>query len=541
MAFILLFAGFETTVNLIGNGVYALLRNPEQRERLQRSLDAGETGLLETGIEELLRYDGPVELATWRFATEPLTLGGQRIAAGDPVLVVLAAADRDPERFADPDTLDLSRRDNQHLGYGHGIHYCLGAPLARLEGQTALATLADAPPGPATRGGSCRFALAWRAHHARTAHSSGGVRIPDIAPVKVTLCQLRDFHVICAASTCDKRSTAATFTVRLTSHLSVTRKATACAPGTADTVAPVRHPPSSSPQESPARPSPSRCSARPVRTRPTPRPGTGSPSARAAACGVPTSATASTAGSSSRRRPGRTYGGDGVRLACRPGQPLAADSRRREGPRRPGATGVAQLRGDLRAHGGRGRCRVSTREACSSPDPTESADPSDEASDEASAEGAIEVVVRQVVGRSRPARRRARRPVRHRASRQPMSRIQSGSADSSRLLRFVRQPRRAVSTVARRPPRRARARRTGGDRDSGRHASRGNGDGRDTRDSAADGTYTVRPGDNLWAIADAQKVHGGWPALYEANKTAVGDDPDLILPGQSLDLGVKAE
>ncbi|MEU6485033.1 cytochrome P450 [Streptomyces sp. NPDC046887] len=141
MAFILLFAGFETTVNLIGNGVYALLRNPGQRARLQESLAAGERGLLETGVEELLRYDGPVELATWRFATEPLTLGGQRIATGDPVLVVLAAADRDPERFAEPDTLDLARRDNQHLGYGHGIHYCLGAPLARLEGQTALATL----------------------------------------------------------------------------------------------------------------------------------------------------------------------------------------------------------------------------------------------------------------------------------------------------------------------------------------------------------------------------------------------------------------
>ncbi|WEH37484.1 cytochrome P450 [Streptomyces sp. AM 4-1-1] len=141
MAFILLFAGFETTVNLIGNGVYALLRHPGQRERLQRSLAAGETQLLETGVEELLRYDGPVELATWRYATEPLTLGGQRVEAGDPVLVVLAAADRDPARFDDADTLDLARRDNQHLGYGHGIHYCLGAPLARLEGQTALATL----------------------------------------------------------------------------------------------------------------------------------------------------------------------------------------------------------------------------------------------------------------------------------------------------------------------------------------------------------------------------------------------------------------
>lgn len=141
MAFILLFAGFETTVNLIGNGMYQLLRHPGQRERLQDSIAAGETGLLETGIEELLRYDGPVEMATWRYATESLVIGGQEVPAGDPVLVVLAAADRDPERFDGPDTLDLARRDDQHLGYGHGIHYCLGAPLARLEGQTALATL----------------------------------------------------------------------------------------------------------------------------------------------------------------------------------------------------------------------------------------------------------------------------------------------------------------------------------------------------------------------------------------------------------------
>lgn len=141
MAFILLFAGFETTVNLIGNGTYALLRHPAQRERLRRHLAAGDDGLLATGIEELLRYDGPVELATWRFATEPVTLGGQRIAPGEPVLVVLAAADRDPSKFTDPDVLDLARADNQHLGYGHGIHYCLGAPLARLEGRTALAAL----------------------------------------------------------------------------------------------------------------------------------------------------------------------------------------------------------------------------------------------------------------------------------------------------------------------------------------------------------------------------------------------------------------
>ncbi|MFE8941851.1 cytochrome P450 [Streptomyces sp. NPDC007872] len=160
MAFILLFAGFETTVNLIGNGLYALLRNPGERARLQSSLAAGETGLLETGIEELLRYDGPVEMATWRYATRALTIGGQEIPAGDPVLVVLAAADRDPERFDGPDVLDLARRDNQHLGYGHGIHYCLGAPLARLEGQAALATLLTRLPD--LRLAADPAALRWR-------------------------------------------------------------------------------------------------------------------------------------------------------------------------------------------------------------------------------------------------------------------------------------------------------------------------------------------------------------------------------------------
>ncbi|WP_344466292.1 cytochrome P450 [Kitasatospora kazusensis] len=141
MAFILLFAGFETTVNLIGNGTFALLRNPGQRELLQASVARGETGLLTTAVEELLRYDGPVELATWRFATHPLTIGGVDIPVGDPVLVVLAAADRDPARFARENTLDLARKDNPHLGFGHGIHYCIGAPLARLEGQAALGAL----------------------------------------------------------------------------------------------------------------------------------------------------------------------------------------------------------------------------------------------------------------------------------------------------------------------------------------------------------------------------------------------------------------
>jgi cytochrome P450 len=136
MAFILLFAGFETTVNLIGNGTLALLRHPEQLARLQ-----ADPGLLEPAVEELLRYDGPVEFATWRFTAAPVTVGGTSIPAGEPVLVVLAAADRDPARFSDPDALDLGRAEGGHLALGHGIHFCLGAPLARLEGRVAFARL----------------------------------------------------------------------------------------------------------------------------------------------------------------------------------------------------------------------------------------------------------------------------------------------------------------------------------------------------------------------------------------------------------------
>lgn len=136
MAFILLFAGFETTCGLIGNGTLALLTHPEQLARLK-----ADPSLLDSAVEELLRYDGPVEFGTWRFTTEPVTVGGVAIPAGEPVLVVLAAADRDPMRFADPDALDLDRDQGGHLALGHGIHFCLGAPLARLEGRIAFQRL----------------------------------------------------------------------------------------------------------------------------------------------------------------------------------------------------------------------------------------------------------------------------------------------------------------------------------------------------------------------------------------------------------------
>jgi len=142
MAFIILFAGFETTVNLIGNGTLALLRHPEQLAAL-----LADPGLLDGAVEELLRYDGPVEFATWRFTTEPVTVGETQIPAGEPVLVVLAAADRDPARFTDPDVLDLKRAEGTSLALGHGIHFCLGAPLARLEGRIAFERLFSRFPG----------------------------------------------------------------------------------------------------------------------------------------------------------------------------------------------------------------------------------------------------------------------------------------------------------------------------------------------------------------------------------------------------------
>lgn len=155
MVFLLLVAGHETTVNLIGNGVLALLQHPDQLQKLK-----DDPSLIKPAVEELLRYDGPVETSTERFAREDIDLGDTVIPRGEMVLVVLGAADRDPERFADPDELDITRADNRHLAFGKGIHHCLGAPLARMEGQIAISTLLDRMPN--LRLASSPESLSWR-------------------------------------------------------------------------------------------------------------------------------------------------------------------------------------------------------------------------------------------------------------------------------------------------------------------------------------------------------------------------------------------
>ena len=132
---LLLIAGHETTVNLIGNGVLALLRNPGELKRLRET-----PGLIMTAVEELLRYDGPVQ-RTARVASAEATIGGRTIAKGEMVMPFIGAADRDPSQFPDPDRLDLTRADNRHIAFGWGIHFCLGAPLARVEGQIAIDAL----------------------------------------------------------------------------------------------------------------------------------------------------------------------------------------------------------------------------------------------------------------------------------------------------------------------------------------------------------------------------------------------------------------
>ncbi|MGP3919659.1 cytochrome P450 [Nonomuraea sp. 10N515B] len=159
-AVLLLIAGHETTINLIANGMLTLLRHPDQLERLR-----AEPGLIVPAVEELLRYEPPVQLVSSRVALDDITIDGTTIPAGSPIVLALAAGSRDPAHTADPDRFDLCRARNEHLGFGGGVHYCFGAPLARLETQIVLAELvrrlrnprlaADPPPyrpSPVLRG-----------------------------------------------------------------------------------------------------------------------------------------------------------------------------------------------------------------------------------------------------------------------------------------------------------------------------------------------------------------------------------------------------
>ncbi len=129
--------GQETTTNLIGNGIVSLLRNPDEANRLRQ-----DRSIIGSAVEELLRYESPSQY-TGRLAPEDIEMGGKKISKRQAVLAVMGAANRDPERFPDPDRLDLTRKDNRHVAFGWGPHFCFGAPLARIEGQIAFATVLE--------------------------------------------------------------------------------------------------------------------------------------------------------------------------------------------------------------------------------------------------------------------------------------------------------------------------------------------------------------------------------------------------------------
>jgi len=141
MTFLILTAGYETSGHLIGNGILTLLRNPTQLAALR-----ADPALLPGAVEELLRYEGPTATTTLRFTTTPVRLGEVTIPAGEFILVHLGAANHDGSRYPEPDQVDLQRDTKGHLAFGHGIHYCLGAPLGRLEGQTAIGGLVERFP-----------------------------------------------------------------------------------------------------------------------------------------------------------------------------------------------------------------------------------------------------------------------------------------------------------------------------------------------------------------------------------------------------------
>jgi cytochrome P450 len=155
MAFLLLIAGHETTVNLIGNGVHALLRDPEQLALLR-----ADPALLPGAVEEVLRLESPIDLTTLRITTAPIQVGEVVIPAEQVVMVSLVSANRDVDRFERPDRLDITRKAAGHLAFGHGIHYCLGAPLARMEGRIAIGKLLDRFPRLTLAGDAA--GLRWR-------------------------------------------------------------------------------------------------------------------------------------------------------------------------------------------------------------------------------------------------------------------------------------------------------------------------------------------------------------------------------------------
>ena len=136
MAFLLLFAGFETTVHLLSGGTLALLKAPEQKERL-----LNDWSLLPPAVEELLRFVSPVQMSEPRYVIRDLEFHGQSLRRGDSIVAWLGAANADPARFPDPEKLDLSRSPNPHVSFGSGIHFCLGAQLARVEAQVGFERL----------------------------------------------------------------------------------------------------------------------------------------------------------------------------------------------------------------------------------------------------------------------------------------------------------------------------------------------------------------------------------------------------------------
>jgi cytochrome P450 PksS len=136
MIFLLLVAGHETTVNLIANGTLALMQNPDQMQLLR-----DDPSLIKSAVEEMLRYNGPVETPTMRWSFEDTEMDGKFIQQGDIVLPALLAANRDPAYFENPNVFDIRREPNKHIAFGHGIHFCLGAPLARMEGTIAINTM----------------------------------------------------------------------------------------------------------------------------------------------------------------------------------------------------------------------------------------------------------------------------------------------------------------------------------------------------------------------------------------------------------------